>query len=325
MIDNVDRKILYCLDINSRDPVKEIAKKAGLRSNVVDYRLKKLVDEKVITRMFAEVNISRIGFTAFKIYVQFQDITPELEKQFFEFISKHPNSLWGVRGVGHYAAIAGFVAKDVEEIEKIKNDFLGVFGKNILMKQVAVNTGYYIFNRKYLSKEFKLGRVYDFFSRGKKIMIDKKDSQIITLLLENSRIKAVDIAEKVGLSGNQVLMRIKKLQESGVIVSYKIDLNLAKIGYQFHKVLVYLQNYNLDDKKKLLDYCSNVANITALSDTIAPWDIEIEMETETTQQAMEIMSDIRNKFPNIAKSYETMIITKETGRNYKLPKESYKE
>lgn len=320
MLDSLDSKVLFFLDLDSRASVKELAKKACLKSNIVDYRLKRLVFEKTVTRFFADVNLSRIGFTAFKIYAQFQDFSLELEKQFFDFISSHPNSMWGVRCTGHYAVIAGFFARDVEEIESVKNDFLREFGKNILMKQVAVNTGYYIFNRKYLSPDFRVGKVHDFFSRGKKISLDEIDSKILRILLENSRAKAVDIAKKVSLSSNQVLQRIKKLEQSGVIVSYKIDLNLEKLGLQFHKVLVYLQNYNIEDKKKLLDFCANVANITALSDTIAPWDIELEMETSSTQQAMDIMSDIRRKFPKVLKSYETLIISKETGRNYKLPK-----
>ncbi|MFH1697100.1 MAG: Lrp/AsnC family transcriptional regulator [Candidatus Diapherotrites archaeon] len=319
--DETDRKILYCLDLDSRESVRSIAKKAGLRANIVDYRLKRLLEDGIVTRMFAEINIARIGHIAFKIYMQFQNLAPELEKDFFAYMENHPNSLWGVRCTGRYDAIAGFIAPDVEGVEEIKNGFLKEFGKNILLKQIAVNTGYYIFNRKYLSGDFRQGHIYNFFSRGRAVRLDAKDVKIVRLLLENSRLKAVEIAKKVSLSSNQVLVRIRRLEEQGFIVSYKIDLNLKKLGRQFHKVLVYLQNYGAEDKRRLLDYCTGLADVTALSDTIAPWDIELEMETESTSQMMEIMDDIRTKFPLVMKSYETMIITKETGRNYKLPKE----
>ena len=41
-IDKKDRRILYELDLNARQPLVSIAKKTGLSQQVVDYRIKRL-------------------------------------------------------------------------------------------------------------------------------------------------------------------------------------------------------------------------------------------------------------------------------------------
>ena len=48
-LDLKDRKILYELDMNSRKSNTEIAKKVGLSKQVVGFRIKKLIDEKIVS------------------------------------------------------------------------------------------------------------------------------------------------------------------------------------------------------------------------------------------------------------------------------------
>jgi len=47
-IDLKDRKILYQLDLNSRQSLTQIGKNVGLKKDVVSYRIKRLQDEGVI-------------------------------------------------------------------------------------------------------------------------------------------------------------------------------------------------------------------------------------------------------------------------------------
>ena len=47
-IDLKDRKILFELDLNSRQTLTQIGKKVGLPKTVVAYRIKRLQDKKII-------------------------------------------------------------------------------------------------------------------------------------------------------------------------------------------------------------------------------------------------------------------------------------
>ncbi|MDL2327565.1 Lrp/AsnC family transcriptional regulator [Ruminococcaceae bacterium OttesenSCG-928-A11] len=59
---------------------------------------------------------------------------------------------------------------------------------------------------------------------------DLIDQQIIEMLVNNSRVSLIEIAEKVGLSRVAVKNRIDALERGGVIEQYTIIINPEKVG-----------------------------------------------------------------------------------------------
>ena len=55
-LDLKDRKILYHLDINSRQSFSQLGKKVGLHKDVVAYRVKKLQEKGVIKCFYTEID-----------------------------------------------------------------------------------------------------------------------------------------------------------------------------------------------------------------------------------------------------------------------------
>ena len=62
-------------------------------------------------------------------------------------------------------------------------------------------------------------------------MIDAKDLSILTLLQENSRRTASEIAESVGMSVPAVSERIKKLADTKIIEKFTAKLAAKELGY----------------------------------------------------------------------------------------------
>ena len=63
-------------------------------------------------------------------------------------------------------------------------------------------------------------------------MVRISDKYIIDILMENSRIPFVKIAEKLGVSETAIRKRIKKLEKEKVILKYTIEVDPKKIGYE---------------------------------------------------------------------------------------------
>jgi Lrp/AsnC family leucine-responsive transcriptional regulator len=60
-------------------------------------------------------------------------------------------------------------------------------------------------------------------------MPDKKDLAILKLLQQNAKITVKEISEKVHLSTTPVHERIKRMEESGVIIQYATLVDYAKV------------------------------------------------------------------------------------------------
>ena len=61
-IDVKDRKILYELDFDSRQPFSKIGKKVGLHKNVVIYRIKRLQERGIIRNFYTVIDSFKLGY-----------------------------------------------------------------------------------------------------------------------------------------------------------------------------------------------------------------------------------------------------------------------
>ena len=61
--------------------------------------------------------------------------------------------------------------------------------------------------------------------------MDATDKMILSILKENSRESASEIAKRVALSVPAVTERIRKLEQGGVIEKYTLRINPCELGY----------------------------------------------------------------------------------------------
>ena len=61
-------------------------------------------------------------------------------------------------------------------------------------------------------------------------MIDAKDKQILSLLLEDAAISKADIARQVGLAPSAISERVRRLEADGVVQGYEVRLNPHALG-----------------------------------------------------------------------------------------------
>jgi Lrp/AsnC family transcriptional regulator, leucine-responsive regulatory protein len=68
-------------------------------------------------------------------------------------------------------------------------------------------------------------------------MLDNTDILILDELSKNSRITMKELGKKVHLTGPATSARVAKLEESGIIEGYTINVNQVKMGYLVHAVI----------------------------------------------------------------------------------------
>ncbi len=313
-----DRKILCELDKNCRQSNREVAKKTGVSKEVVNYRIAKLVRENIITRFFGEINTSKLGYIAYKIYLQFQNTTEEKEKEIIYYLFNHPKAAWTAVCSGKWDLVTSFWAKNIYELNTYVSDFINKFSNFVLNKQVITNLQYYIYSRKWLTKDVH-PKITCIGKEPEKIKLDKLDLKILKFLTKNGKCPIIEISNRLNVSSSLVIYRIRELVRKGVITAFRIDLNLEKLGMEFCKSFIYLQNKTTEKENSLIRFCSLHPNVTAVTQLVGPWDLELELETGSFEQFHRIMRDIKNRFPDLIRSYESVLISKESGIRY-IPK-----
>ena len=69
-------------------------------------------------------------------------------------------------------------------------------------------------------------------------MVDELDQRILDILKENARLSFADLGRKINLSPSAVRERILKMEDSGVINKYSIQVDNKKLGYELEAFML---------------------------------------------------------------------------------------
>ena len=315
-LDLKDKKILFELDKNSRASLPEIAKKVGLSKEVVFHRINRLKKENVILKFLAVPATYRLGLTGYKVYLRLNNASKENIDNFVKYLKKEKSVYWTSICKGRWDFIFGIWAKNIHEFFIVYNKMLDKFSKYIQEKELSITVENIQYNRKWFYSDNSSRKEFTFGEKEEKVEIDEKDQKILDILVNNSRAKSIDIAEELNLSPKVISYRIKELEKKGMIKGYKVLLNSNVMGFNTYKAFVFFKNIDEERKKEFINYCKSLPNVINIVVTFASWDLEIMLETEKDKEYYEIMDDIKERFKDIVKLYDSVLISSEPRHKY---------
>ena len=314
-IDLKDKRILYELDINSRQSYSQIGKKVKLPKTVVYYRINSLEKRGILKNTYTLVNFTKLGFMQYKLYLKFHSINPQKEKEIIDYFINKKKIIWVSSCRGKWDLTLTLISKDIVEFDRIIKEIIDNFGKFILDKDILIVSYSPLYSRNYLlPEEIKLEFLYMNQIENKEI--DETDEKILKVLSNNSQISILEIMENLNLTRDLVSYRIKKLEKSGIILCYRSLINLEKIGHHLYKIIFRLQNFSKENEESLINYCKSKKNIVQYIRLVGNWDVEIEVEIENEEKLYTIINDIRNRFDKLIRNYEVLHITEEHKLNF---------
>lgn len=311
-LDVKDRKILYELELDARQPYSKIAKRVGLSKEVVKYRVDRLVEKKIIEKFVLIVNGTKLGYYAYKFYIQLQNINKEELNKLIEDINLREDIVWIATSDGKYDLIIAPIARNNNEAFSIQNEIMKKHGKYI-KELLPLN---YI-DAKHQKRSYLINKIRNELNSPfwgdtqKKYKLDKYEIQILSILCEDTRKQVTEIALQLNCSVDIVHKRIKRLVKEKVIEGSRIMINKSKIGYQYHKLLLNIKFDNKQEENKFFTYLRKEKNIIDIIRMMGNWNFELDIDVKNATEFHEIIMDLKNNFPRNILSYEALLIFKE--------------
>jgi DNA-binding Lrp family transcriptional regulator len=310
-LDLKDRKILYELDINSRQSYHEIAKKVGLSKDSIIYRINKLQEAGIIKQFHTVIDVGKLGFTSFRLYLKLQNTTPEKEAEIIEFLKKQKIVTWIVSIDGEHDLGMWILTKSIKETNNLWKELLRRYRDFIEKRWLTIFTKVSYFPRTYILEQKKNREEFVFITEPKETKIDEVNIQLLKLLAPNSRISILELSEKLRISPKTVTSRIKQLEKNKVIIGYRTMFDLEKLGYQYFKIHFDLHNLTEQKEREFRSYLRQHPNVTYDNEVLGGDDIEIEVQIKTIQDLRIFLEEMKKQFADIIRSYRYMLFYKE--------------
>ena len=139
------------------------------------------------------------------------------------------------------------------------------------------------------------------------MQLDNKDLLILNQLVKNARESASNIADLIGMSVPAVTERIKKLQDSGVIKGYSVDIDKQKLGIDVSAFITIISESSayFEDVVKQAD---NNLNVIGCYTTTGSGSHILHVEVENTIALEKLLRDIQS-WPGVKRTETQLILS----------------
>jgi len=138
-----------------------------------------------------------------------------------------------------------------------------------------------------------------------KFNIDKLDLSIIQEMLENAETPYAELGKKLFVSGGTIHVRIKKLEELGIVKGKRLKVNLSKLGYDITAFVgIFLEKSSLYDV--VAKDLEKIPEIVRLNYTTGNYSMYIEIVCKDINQLRKVLHDDLQKIKGIERT-ETLI------------------
>ena len=300
-LDLYDKKILFELEKDSSKPASDIAKRIKRSKEFVNFRIHRLEKEKIILGYSAIVDMSKLGYFTFRIYIKWQDMT-EKQKQTFYNDVKIKENVWTttvLHGKWDFAFFMG--VKTTGAFHKIWNEIQLKYKDKIAENKIAIYSPVHNFNKRFFmdSNTNIIERIY---GNSTITDFDELDEKIIGLYAGNVRISLNKIAKKIGVTSETIRKRIIKLEKKKIIIGYKINPNLQKMGFQGYRVDFVLNS--IKRNKELFEYIKQHKYFYQINKSIGGADFETEIVVKDLTHLLQILEEVMKQFNDVMKRYE---------------------
>ncbi len=322
-IDLIDKKILYILSQNCRVSNTALAKVLKIKREVAAYRIKQLLNDKIINGFFTFVNQRKLGFQIFKVFIKLVRVSDE-NKIIEELLDKKEVTIIGTCS-GSFDLYFNITARSLEEFDDILN---GIIQKNshLIREYVILNimredstggsivVGSHEETLKLLEiNETKGSTFYKEFNqqqgiRSKELKIsdlDEIDKKILLMLRFNARATLKEISEKVDITPNAVKTRMSRLVNDGVIKTFMPMLSYSTLGYQWYMIFLNLVGV---PESKPHSYFKQHPNTLWSIKCIGPWNYQVSVFAKDNLEFHKVLDEIRNEFKDNITYFNSIMI-----------------
>ncbi len=115
-IDPLEKQLLVILERDARAPTVQIARELKSTPAIVDYRIKKLEENRLIRGYRLHINHSALGLMLYKLCLRLRDYQQATLDRIEQFAEKHPNAVCIIYQLGEWLLELEIEVRDTDEL-----------------------------------------------------------------------------------------------------------------------------------------------------------------------------------------------------------------
>jgi DNA-binding Lrp family transcriptional regulator len=144
------------------------------------------------------------------------------------------------------------------------------------------------------------------------VKLDDKDLAILTLIQENSKLTANQIAKKINAPITTVFAKIKRMEELGIIKQYRAVLSPEKLNLATAAFILASVSYHTNDGKPITqrDVATEIAQFPEVQEVhiiTGDWDLLVKLRAENVEAIGKFVVDKLRNIEGLDKTLTCMV------------------
>jgi len=144
------------------------------------------------------------------------------------------------------------------------------------------------------------------------LSLDRYDRRILELLQQEGRISNQELADRIGLSPSPCLRRVRALEEHGLILGYRAEVDARQLGYRMTALLhismdVHTQQ-RFDNFERQISKIPNVTECLIISGQAA--DFQLKVLVQDIDEYQHLLLHVINRIEGVTGAHTSFVLRK---------------
>jgi DNA-binding Lrp family transcriptional regulator len=290
-----------------------------MSKELVSYRIKRLVKNKIILNFSVIINFERLGYTLMQTHYKFINVNLEKKEEIIHFLVTNRHTMYVSLIEGIYDLQVEFYMGKPQEIEKLMDDIREKYSSYLIFKlsKFPIRAEFYPYSF-LINNDIKKKQIVNWIWGQQLYDIDNLDFKILSALSKNSKIQLKNLANNLNSTVLTINNRINKMEKENIIAQYVIYVDWSKLGYRWFHLQISLKDYT--KKNKIINYMrENPYLIRRFKFLDLDMDLHFTLLLKNMQQLRTIIEELSTAFPNSINDYHFYSTFQVYKHNFMVP------
>ena len=296
-----DITVIRGIELNSKRDLTSVVQNTNVSLEDFQIRLQLLRKKGVIGKSNAVINTTKLGFSAFGVFVKIKENYSAQRKILISYLKKNVFVYWISVNKQEYDVIFTVQARSIFDFNEFLLSLIEKFSSIFEKLDTAMRVQYNHFPRKYLSETFpSKNNVFWGKERAVSLTITREEKEVLNVLSTFGSISDQEISDMIKIPTRKIARIVQDFECRGIITGYHTIIYPENYGYSAYQALVTILHTNENEQKRFFEYCAEQSNVVLLVQNAGLWNYEITFEVKERSELGRILDEMKRLFWNIA-------------------------
>lgn len=318
-LDALDRRLLYWLDLDSRQSLRRLSRRLSVSPSRLHYRLAALRKCGYIQTYLTIVDYRLLGYRLYAVHYKLREMDPRQLERLTAALARDPKVLDVLLTEGAFDLQVAFLSMHMDGAAEMLWHLREKLGPHVMEERLLVHLKTHFYPMTALLPEppeepIRPLDVMDIHDQPR--TLDEPDRRLLVALCNHTDWPVWRIARAANMSGPSAYARMRRLKKQGVILAHRIMISPNLPGFVHYRVFVRMHYMSPERRAELVRVLHQMPQVYRSTFILGDFDLYYDLKAPGADGRRGVMGELNRRFGRDIIRQEWVRVTSTLKFNY---------